>query len=984
MIFFIRWAVLLLILLASIPAKENYFQQDVRYKMDVRLDIEKHTIGGHSIIEYTNNSPDELDAVYLHLLPNAFQEESVKHREYLQQWGPMGRAANFVKRKESYFSRMEVNHFSVTKNGAVMADTFKVDDTILSAHLQENLLPGESMTLEFDWVHYVGEQVERAGRVGKQYNLAQWYPKVVVYDETGWQNIPFHAEGEFYGEFSTFDVTMDVPIWYVIGSTGVVTTGDPGWNEVTVDTAVSFKDWLKTFKENKTEIDSSSRRKVSFHAQQVHDFAWITSPDFLYEHGHWNGIDVHVLYNQKNGEKWTKKVVERSERALAWLSTNFGMYPYPQVTTTDRINGGGMEYPMLVMNGSESEGLIVHEIGHIWFYGILGNNEVKEAWLDEGFTTFQTGQYMINRYGPAGFDISESKDIDHFLKKHGRFSSFLDNNQWSAIRYILSGSDEPVSRNSYMFNHRGSYLFNAYNKPGLMLVELKYILGDTLFYNGMKEYFKRWNLKHVNEDRFIAAMEDISGQDLDWFFEAWLHNTRVLDYGIDQWSKTKNNDGTWTVNVDILKHGNRELPQLLEVTMVDGSKQRFWWKNHNWRKKDTFTFQVEKKPRSVMLDPDGQTLDVDFRNNYTCFMPREKQFNWLDNNYNPRKVYVNRWTPTIAYHELDGYVPGFWLNRKYGHWENLVLSFNYAPDTQNFYWSFNRMQKLVHRFKGFSTEIQAFDQGSVVGYGLKINHHLNESFADFVSNAASLGFYVSFTKDTLLTNLFDPGQVSVLYGSYGFALKENLKINLNIATTPGSVSDWLFSRFNATAAFELNKGKFGIRNRAIVGYMSSETGVPKQERFSIAGAGSTDLFSKSYLRDESSFFGNTDLRQHYHLPGDANLRGYFGDEFAGSESVMANTLELYFKPPLKKLNPELALFIDDGWIWGSKYRQGDEGFNGDYLVDAGFGLRIAPTVLGKKMYLRIDMPILLKNVSNEKSEIDLNFDKWLFSFSKSI
>ncbi|MCH7763037.1 MAG: hypothetical protein IIB95_04760 [Candidatus Marinimicrobia bacterium] len=979
----LSWAVCLLILTSILFSEEEYFQQFVHYTMDVKLDIKENTVAGSSTINYTNNSPDELNNMYLHLLPNAFQEGSVKHREYLQKFGRLGRAAKFIKGMESYFSKIDVSKFSITKDGIILADTFQVDDTILSVDLSSPLKPGETLTMKFDWVHHVGEQVERAGRVDKQYNLAQWYPKMVVYDENGWHDIPFHASGEFYGEFGTFDVTIDVPGWYIVGATGLVTEGDPGWEAVTVDTSRDFKEWLEEFQDNKPDIDSTSRRTVSFHAEQVHDFAWITSPTFLYEHGSWNGIDVHVLFNEKNGEKWTKKVRARSERALEWLSTKFGMYPYPQVTTTDRLKGGGMEYPMLVMNGSEREGLIVHEIGHIWFYGILGNNEMDEAWLDEGFTTFQTREYLMDRYGPHGFDLAESEKYKPFVKKHGLFNSLLDGNQWSVIRYLTSGSDEPISRKSFMFNYGGSYRMNAYTKPSLMLNELKYILGDSLFYSAMQEYYNHWNLKHPNEERFLTVMEDVGGVELDWFFNPWLHNTRILDYGIGKWEKTKQDDG-WQVEVDIVKFGTREMPQLLEVTMKDRSKKRIWWRNYQWRKKDTFIFYIDKEPKSIVLDPDGQTLDVDRRNNYSGWMQRERQFRWIDTNYNPRNKFYVRWTPTVAYHELDGYIPGIWMNRKYGYWENLDFRLNYALDSQNIYWSYFRNRKSVHRFQGYSTSFHAYDQGAVSGYGVEIKNHLNEAFAGFMSNSASVGFYVTNAGDTSRTNLYDPGQVAVIFGKYSFSVKNNVEVQVDIATTPTAVSDWSFTRFNAVISIDFSKNKFGIRNRSILGHMISDKGVPSQERYTIEGAGSGDLYTKSFLRDESSFYGNVDLRNHYHLPGDANLRGYFGEGLAGAESVIANSFEIFFKPSLKAIDIELAAFVDNGWVWGSKYAQGDEGFNGDYLFDAGVGLRFNKTILGKKFYLRLDAPLLVKDVSKKKDGIRFDSDKWLFSFSKGI
>jgi len=957
----------------------EYWQQFVHYQMNVELDTIAHTIGGHSTIKYVNNSPDSLHHIYLNLYANAFQEGTVKHREYMAKLGRASRIAKFMKGMERYLSSYDISNFSISVDGNAVSDTFKIEDTILSADLSKPLTPGDSLIIELDWVHHVGEFSERAGRVGEQYNFAQWYPRVVVYDENGWFNEPFHAEGEFYGEFGTYEVTMDVPKGYIIGATGVVASGDPGWEEVRVDTSQKFSAWLKDFKKNRAEYDSTERRVVSFHAEKVHDFAWVTTPNFLYESGEWNDVTVHALFNQKNGKRWTKKAVNRTERAIEWLSTKFGMYPYPQVTNTDRLAGGGMEYPMLVMDGSESEGLILHEVGHIWFYGILANNEVREAWLDEGFTTFQTRWYMMDRYGDLGFDLEGSKRYKDWQKKHWRFNNSLGNSQWSMINFMASGQDEPISRSTYMFKGSRAAGANAYTKPSLMLDELKYVLGEETFTEGMQEYFRRWNLKHTNEKRFIEAMEDVSGQDLDWFFRPWLHDTRLLDYGINGWDKKEKSDGTWDVTLNIVRKGKRDMALLVETKLKDDSVHRTWWTNHKFRTSDSFTYNVPSEPKSAALDPDVQTMDIDYRNNFTGHMPAERMLYRPGMRYTPRNRFVMQMHPTVHYLQTDGYMPGLRIRKSYGLVEYTEADINVGTETNEIFWKISGWRRNL--FKGLDkSHFHFYNLGGVNGYGLNTEKRFNTSNPIYGINGIESGFYITNAVDTSRTNLYDEGKTVVFFTKLNAYLgPASSQIAFDFA--PGGISDWSFSRLTITEIFDQSFGLFGGRFRGFFGKMWTDAkGVPAQERFTVEGAGSGTVYEKAYLRDESSFYGDTDLRGRYHLPGDANLRAFGNQGFVGVENVYASTFECFVSKSFKGAKFELAAFVDAGSLKGSKLALGDNGFNSASLVDYGIGIRLSKTVFGQPLYIRIDKPIeaTIDGISIERKS------DWIFSFQKSI
>ncbi|HBO87546.1 MAG TPA: hypothetical protein DD620_02205 [Verrucomicrobia bacterium] len=543
------------------------------------------------------------------------------------------------------------------------------------------------------------------------------------------------------------------------------------------------------------------------------------------------------------------------------------------------------------------------------------------------------------------------------------------------IGFMSSGLDEPIGRSTYMFKNTRAAGANAYTKPSLMLDELKYILGEETFLKSMQEYYRRWKLKHVNEKRFIDVVEEVSGEDLDWFFRSWLHDTRKLDYGIKSWKKTQRPNGTWDVTLDIVRHGKRDMPQLIETNLKDGASHRIWWKNHKFRTSDTFTYNVPSEPKNATLDPDVQTMDIDFRNNFVqTKMPSETMFYRPGMRYRPRNKYVLQYHPTVYYHDADGYIPGLKLKRNYGINEELNFDLNVGAETGMPYWEISGWRRYLH--SGMRKyDYRLYDFGGVRGFGISTSNKLNPTSPI----SLTVGLSVTDVADAKRTNLFDRGLVSVVSFKLNDSRLDDASIIIDFS--PGGISDWSFTRLTFEDKFEKKTKLFGARNRDILGWIWSDTkGVPVQERFTVEGAGSATMLQKGYLRDASSFYGDLDLRNQYHLPGDANLRAFGNQNFVGVEGILADSFEAFVHKKIGPVTAEVALFIDSGILFGSKFEPNDQLFDNTTLMDYGFGLRLSTSIFGQPLYLRIDKPIdaTIDGTSIEK------MNDWVFSFQKAI
>jgi len=609
-----------------------YWQQDVHYKIDARMDETDNRIDATQSLQYWNNSPDTLRYVYFHLYQNAFIKGSHLHELEIE-----NKTKPHLGKKEKAGKGIVISYI---RTGSKELRT-ELDNTILKVYLSEPLLPGRSVTMDLAFQTYYDRGATRRrmqmydawGQM--HYNGVQWFPKMCVYDRKfGWDTYQ-HLNKEFYGDFGSFDVSLDFPSNYVLEATGAIQNR----KEVLPDELREKLD-VKNFAQKKwneapsiiTPYKKDERKVWRFHADNVHDFAFTADPSYRIATTYWNGIECVGLVQEPHASGWQNSATYVA-KIIETFSNDIGMYAYPKMVAADANDG--MEYPMLTLDGGRNpsyHGLLVHEIGHNWFYGMVGSNETYRAAMDEGFTQFLTS-WGLSRIDGSVIPAAKSKSA--FRNKFAESKSVMDANVMNAYHYdALNKEEVPLNTHSDDFNsalgHGGGYR-QVYYKTASMLYNLQYVLGDSLFQAAMKHYFAQWCIGHPYFEDFKNSVIQYTHVDLNWFFDEWFETTKTIDYRIGRIQRISGKD---SFAIRFRRKGEMQMPLDFTVTARDGKKYDFnvpntWFskqthatvlpKWYGWAKlHSTYTANVYVPSgiASVQIDTSRRLTDINAVDNY--------------------------------------------------------------------------------------------------------------------------------------------------------------------------------------------------------------------------------------------------------------------------------------------------------------------------------------------------------------------------------
>ena len=561
----------------------TYFQQEVNFKIQVTLDDKSHELTGFEEIEYTNNSEQSLNFIYFHLWPNAYSKHnSALGKQQLEEHNTLLYYAS--ENIKGYIDSLDFK--TGEKNLKWSFDTLNNDICIVT--LPKPLKPGEKINISTPFQIKLPKGIfSRMGHLDQSYQVTQWFPKPAVFDTKGWHPLPYLDQGEFYSEFGTFDVFITLPKNYVVGATGDLVNGEKEIRWLNIKAEQTLK--IDTFDYNNMSFPKSSDtlKTLHYHQKNVHDFAWFADKRYHVLKGETTlphskrKVTLWAMFTNNEADLW-KNSIEYLNDATYYYSLWNGDYPYNHVTAVDGAlsAGGGMEYPNVTVIGESYDAFtlettIMHEVGHNWFYGILGSNERDNGWMDEGINSMNENRYIETKYPNRGLMWSEdvaqkNKLLKWFdLKQYKHKASYYTGYLLNAKR----NKDQAIQEHSARYSAL-NYGAIVYGKTAISFDYLKAFLGDDTYDKCMKQYFEKWKFKHPKPSDLQQIFETEVNMDLGWFFDDIIQSTKKIDYKISS-SKINTLDSS---KVDLTIKNKGQINSPFSVSgMKDGKIIRTQW-----------------------------------------------------------------------------------------------------------------------------------------------------------------------------------------------------------------------------------------------------------------------------------------------------------------------------------------------------------------------------------------------------------------------
>ncbi len=1016
-----------------------YWQQDVYYNIKAKIDEETDIITATQQLTYTNNSPDELDIVYFHLYQNAFQPNSYLDELQAQN----GKNPKYGKYESQ---KLGTDIQSITIEGIDLKT--ELDNTILKVYLPNTLKRNSSVTFDIQFKTYFDNgDVRRRMTVFnawgyKHYNGVHWYPRICVYDaKFGWTKDQ-HLGKEFYGNFGAFDVELDFASNFVVEATGFLLN-----REEVLPKELREKLDIKNFKDKAwnstpsiiTPYKKGERKIWKFHAENVHDFAFTADPTYRIGESKWQDKICYSLVQEPHAIKWQNSAKFGAE-CLKVFSVDFGMYVYHKVIVADARSG--MEYPMITLDGGSDPGyrdLLAHEIGHMWFFGQVGNNETYRALLDEGFTQFLTAWAMIKIDGEY---MDEFKPKNKWAKRFLKPVRAIDSEIYNAyINDATKFNDPIISTHSDGFNgalrHGGGYR-HVYYKTAAMLYNLQYVLGDELFLNAMKHYFTTWKMAHPYNEDFRNSIIQYTKVDLNWFFDQWLESTKRIDYSV----KVKNNTVTFK------RKSRMAMPIDFRITAKNGKTYDYHIPN-NWFIKKTDATILPKWHGWDLIHPEYSTqIDIPSGIAKVVIDPTNR----LADAYMPDNNSENNITFSLnhqlwEYPDWRNYEVKFQPNLWWNNYDGVKLGLNINGGYMNHHHLFN----ATGWFNMGSLQQKSITAKNYDDYSYKLDYNTNldnitlnsrlklksQFLAGLYTNKISIQqsdknkknkitidlLSLYRTNHNYLINIAENQLVPEVFRRTNNTKKINNRIDinlehkyeytqvsgkLNLAIKSSAIgSDYDYNIISFTAKNNSKLEKLKITTRAFFQIGSGSYWATESKLF-LAGANTEEMMNSKFTRTHgfvpADYLSYDYTTNHFHSGGGLNLRGYtgylcpeFNDDgtiasfdYSGTSGASFNTeidFSYYLPYSIRKNNIDAYLFADAGIITSNNITK--ENYKNSFSAlraDAGIGFtytfdNFEPLENVKPIVIRFDLPLFLNRAPADDDFLQL---RWLIGVNRAL